>query len=413
MSGSGQPHLCYRAAWVLPITSPPIRNGLVEIDGDRIAGVRREAGQPGGRREVVDLGEAAILPGLVNAHTHLELSWMRGRIGAFDRFTDWVRTLMALRAAHAPSEPYAVAAASDAIAEAERSGTALIGDVSNTLACVGAFQARGVSALVFHELIGFNPDDPAAMVRRARARSSALPCSGDLRVAIAAHAPYSVAPPLLRAIRADLDAHAAARSSVHLAESGEEVEFLRSGTGPWRTVLEEVGAWDPRWTPPACDPATYLDRHGFLDERILAVHGVQLANTELRSLAEKRMTIVTCPRGNIKTGAGAPPVRAFYEAGLRVAVGTDSLASVDDLNLFSELALMRRLAPDVPAARLLASATRAGALALGFDSDFGAIEPGLRARLIAVHVPAAERNVEEYLVHGVAPEQIQWLPTRS
>jgi cytosine/adenosine deaminase-related metal-dependent hydrolase len=133
---------------------------------------------------------------------------------------------------------------------------------------------------------------------------------------------------------------------------------------------------------------------------------------DLVRLAERGVTLVTCPRSNGYTGAGAPPVVDFYESGVRVAIGTDSLASTPDLNVFSELRELRRLAPSVPAARLLDSATRQGARALGFDAEFGTIEAGKSARLIAVSVPEDVEDVEEYLVSGIQPGQIRWIGER-
>jgi cytosine/adenosine deaminase-related metal-dependent hydrolase len=118
---------------------------------------------------------------------------------------------------------------------------------------------------------------------------------------------------------------------------------------------------------------------------------------------------VTCPRSNGHTGAGAPPIAEFYEAGVRVAVGTDSLASAPDLNVFAELATMRALAPSVPATQLLESATIEGARALGFEADYGTIDPGKVGRLLAVNVPADLDDVEEYLVSGVQPDQLFWI----
>jgi cytosine/adenosine deaminase-related metal-dependent hydrolase len=197
--------------------------------------------------------------------------------------------------------------------------------------------------------------------------------------------------------------------SVHLSESEAEVEFIRAGGGPWRQFLEELGAYDPSWTPPGRSPVEFLDEHGFLDHRVLAVHGVQMTEDDLRRLAARDATLVTCPRSNGHTGAGAPPLADFYASGVRVAVGTDSLASAPDLNVFAELATIRALAPDVPAAALLESATRHGARALGFDAEFGTIEPGKRARLLAVTLPARVDDVEEYLVSGIGPDQLQWL----
>jgi len=142
---------------------------------------------------------------------------------------------------------------------------------------------------------------------------------------------------------------------------------------------------------------------------LLAVHGVQLTDADLARLAAAGATVVTCPRSNRWTGAGTPPIDRFYASGVRVAIGTDSLASVDDLSVFAELAAVRRLGPRVPASRLLDSATRQGAIALGFDADLGSIAPGKRAQLVAVRLPAGVTDVEEYLVSGVPPEDISWV----
>jgi cytosine/adenosine deaminase-related metal-dependent hydrolase len=218
-----------------------------------------------------------------------------------------------------------------------------------------------------------------------------------------------VAPAVLRAI-----ADAAVREnlptcSVHLAESAEEVRFLRTGDGPWRQLLEDLGVWNPTWTAPGASPVEYLDAQQFLTERALVVHGVQMTDVDLSRLAARGTTLVTCPRSNAYTCAGTPPVDRFYASGARVAVGTDSLASTPDLNVFSELAAIRRLAPDVPASMLLDSATRQGARALGLGADYGTIAAGRRARLIAVSVPAGVLDVEEYLVSGIHSDQIQWV----
>ena len=125
--------------------------------------------------------------------------------------------------------------------------------------------------------------------------------------------------------------------SVHLGESPEEVEFLDKGSGAWRGMLETIGAWRDDWTIPACDPVAYLDRHGLIDGNTLVIHGVQFADSALARLEEIGATLVTCPRSNQWVGVGYPPIERFYRSGVKVAVGTDSLASVEDLNLFSEM----------------------------------------------------------------------------
>ena len=153
----------------------------------------------------------------------------------------------------------------------------------------------------------------------------------------------------------------------------------------------------------------FLDESGFLDARVLAVHGVQMTTEDLDRLVARGSTLVTCPRSNGHTGAGAPPIEDFYNYGVNVAVGTDSLASAPDLNVFAELATLRALAPTVSAGALIDSATRQGARALGFDADYGTIEPGKLARLLVVDIPARTDDVEEYLVGGIGPGDIRWL----
>jgi cytosine/adenosine deaminase-related metal-dependent hydrolase len=148
-----------------------------------------------------------------------------------------------------------------------------------------------------------------------------------------------------------------------------------------------------------------------VNRELLAVHGVHFTDAELARLAAAGATVVACPRSNRWTGAGAPPIDRFYASGVRVAIGTDSLASVEDLNLFAEMAEVRRLAPGVPAARILESATLAGAEALGFASELGSLEPGKRAQLLAVRLPADVTDVEQYLVSGIAPGDVRWLDT--
>lgn len=401
----------YRADWILPIVDEPVRNTWLAVDRGRVVALGRPDDRGG--PDAVDLGRTVVLPGLVNAHTHLELSYLRDAVKPAARFIDWIHQLMARRREFAnPSDPTILSAAKQAIGEARAAGTALVGDISNTLVTVRLLAEGGMPGVVFYELLRFNEPDPIGRVQRARQQLEALPPIDDVRTTIAPHAPYSVAPLLFRAIRADLNRHPFERSTVHLNESAEEVQFIRTGDGPWRDLLQELGTWTDEWKPPGTTPVGYLANAGFLDERILVVHGVQCTGDDLARLARLGCTVVTCPRSNRHVGVGSPPLGAFYDAGVDVAFGTDSLASVEDLNVFGELAEARRIAPRVPASRLLESATRTGARALGYDGEFGSIEPGKRAALLAVTLPDRVGDVEEYLVSGVRPEMIRWLDAR-
>ena len=384
----------------------PIRGGWVALERDRIA----EVGS-GAAAGAIDLGRAVILPALVNAHTHLELSYLRDVVPPSTRFTSWVRVLMAARRQYPdPSDPRIIRAALAGIDEALATGTGLVGDVSNTLVTVPLLRDAGMAAHVFYELLGFNTPNPQTRVDDARAQArEAVRADDSVRVSLAPHAPYSVSPALFSAIRTDLDNEPAGLSTVHLGESSEELEFLKEGEGPWRALLEELGVWTDEWTPPGGSPVEYLADLGFLDSRVVVVHGVQFSGDDLATLRSLGVTVVSCPRSNKYVGVGDPPIESFYAMGVHVAFGTDSLASVQDLNMFSELAHARRLAPRVSARTLLESATLCGATALGFERDFGTIEAGTRASLIAVQVPNGVTDVEEYLLSGIEPGAIRWL----
>jgi len=399
----------FRAAWLLPISQPPIRDAWILTERGRIVAFGHS--QPGDFTPSgeIDLGNVAILPGVVNAHTHLELSWLRGRVPETDDFPGWIRSVVGLIYQTQEHAEEAARAIPEAIDEARRCGTALIGDISNGLVTSRVLAERRLAALVFHELIGFKSQNAGKTMADALAHLAVMPSNGLLRHSLAPHAPYSVSPALFRAIKAEVGRDPIARSSVHLAESKAEVQFLEDGSGPWRQFLEDMNAWDPAWAAPGCGPVEYLERMGLIDDHLLIVHGVQLTDGELDRIAERGAALVTCPRGNIRTGAGAPPVDDFFRHGVRVAVGTDSLASVPDLNIFSEVAELRRLAPAVPPRALLQSATINGARALGFEADFGSIEAGKRDSLISVDLPGPLLNVEEYLVSGIEPSLIRWL----
>jgi cytosine/adenosine deaminase-related metal-dependent hydrolase len=403
----------FRAEWLLPVSDAPIRDACVVIEDGRIAAVSSNPAL-GIDTDAIDLGRVVVMPALVNAHTHLELSYLQGRVPPGPQFLDWIRALMAARREYSdPAAPAIVDAARRAIAQARAAGTGLFGDVSNTLVTVPLLREAGAAAQVFYELLGFSGVDPGKQAAAARTKIREI--GGDagatdaVRISLAAHAPYSVSPGLFAAIRTDIDEHPAQPSTVHLGESPEEVEFLRKGSGGWRTLLEELGAWNQEWRVPGVSPVSYLTDLGFLDRCVLAVHGVQFDGEDLGHLAALGVTVVSCPRSNSHVGVGSPPIEAFYAMDVDVAFGTDSLASVPDLNVFAELAEARRLAPRVRARRLIESATLAGARALGFERDYGSIEAGKQAQLIAVRVPEGITDVEEFLVSGIEPSTIEWL----
>lgn len=402
-----------RAAWVCPVATPPLRDGWVAVRAGRVTGVGTGLDAPPAER-VEHLGDVALLPGLVNAHTHLELSWLKGRVPPGPDFLTWVQGLMRVRTApEQPGDPATDDPARAAIAEMRATGTVAVGDIANALISPALLAEAGMPAVVFHELIGFRVTDGARHVEQARTRQAGQAWPG-VRIALAPHAPFSVSRELFAAIR---DAAAAATpplTSVHAGESPEEVTLLSTGDGPWRERLVALDAWRDDWTPPGCGPGDYLCDLGVIGAGTLVVHGVQFSDRELARIADTGATLVTCPRSNRWVGVGAPPIARFLASGVRLAIGTDSLASCPDLNLFAELAEMRRLAPDVPARRLLAAATQGGADALGLGADFGALAAGQCAEMVAVTIPGGTADPEEALVGGVEASRVRlWTPANG
>jgi len=198
-----------------------------------------------------DLGNVAVLPGLVNAHTHLELSYLRDEVPPASEFVAWIRNVMAARRQqpHA-SAPVILEAMDRAIAESVAFGTAVVGDISNTLVSFQSLLRSPLAAVMFFEMLGFNIADAPAFVAHACRELDALGGTNRVRTSLAAHAPYSVAPLVFRAIRHAIDRDPFVPCSVHLSESAEEVEFILNGGGPWRQLLEEIGVWNDAWRPP-------------------------------------------------------------------------------------------------------------------------------------------------------------------
>ncbi len=375
------PTRLYRARWVLPIVAPPIEWGGVLIAGNgRVVDVGAfDTLRPDHRGPEEDLGEAVVLPGLVNAHTHLDLSALAGRTPRTAGFGDWLASVGA--AAAQLQEAEIDQAAMRAIQAVLDSGTVLVGDVTGGGRSVPALLSSRLAARVFHELIGFDPRRAEAVFRDATALAAACEMeegAAPLRHALAAHAPYSVSSRLLRLIRGHNGAHDAP-GSIHLAESQDEEVFFMEGIGSIAGLKEKLGTTQAGWEPPRQAPVVYLQRLGWFEARGLCVHCVHLGARGIELLRRAGMTACLCVRSNLQLGVGAPPAAAMRAAGLQLALGTDSLASCPTLSLFDELEVVGRTAPEVEPQVWIEAATLGGARGLGFDDLYGSIAPGKRA----------------------------------
>jgi len=251
-----------RARWVVPVAAPVLHDGWVDVDSTRheiVGDGAHDAPAVTTPDRVIDRPGAVILPGLVNAHTHLELSHMAGAVPPADSFVSWVRSMLGVRFGAPVAVADIAAAAVRAIEDMEATGTAGIGDIGNTDVTIEPLAASSLSGVHFREALAFRRDDAERVAGEARlaaavsqARLAELGCT-RIAASVAPHAPYSTSAPLVQSLAAGMpaaaDVTAGGVSSIHLGESPEEVEFLATGTGPFRSLLADLGAWDPAWVP--------------------------------------------------------------------------------------------------------------------------------------------------------------------
>ena len=372
------------AMHVFPVATRPVPNGAVAIDAGRIIAVGRRdeiLDQAGTDADVEDLGRAALLPGLVNAHCHVELSWMAEDPPPLGDYLDWVRGLIERR--DREDESVVRVAAERAIEFMVSRGTVAVGDIANGTSVMPLLRRSTMRGVMFHEILGPRPEQAEQLIGRAIERLDAQTDDGDWRIVPTPHGPHTTSEPLLRAL-AGRSAATGEPLSLHVAESAAEVALLDDASGPFPDLFRERGLWDETWSPPGLTPVEHLDRLGVLTERTLAVHCVHLLRHDHSKLQSRGVHVVTCPRSNQRLGVGTAPVPTLLAEGIPVALGTDSLASAPDLDLFAEMAALRETHPKLAPAAVLRMATLNGALALGMADRLGSIEPGKLAELIVV-----------------------------
>jgi cytosine/adenosine deaminase-related metal-dependent hydrolase len=399
------------ARCVVPIVRPPIGDGAVALadDGEVLA--------VGGRAElraefpeaVEERAQGVLLPGLVNAHCHLELSAHADTVAGGHGLFPWATALMRARQGDEPerTRDAAARAASAAVAL----GTAAIGDVGNSLAAVPGIGRAGLRGVLFHELVGSREAATGdALADAAREQRELGDWPRGLRYVRAPHAPYSVGPDLLQRIFAAAAGEGRA-TSIHVAEDDDEIALLRDGSGRWPAFLAGMGV-DPATRVPRKSPVAYLASLGAFETETppLLVHMVHAGADDLRIAQQAGATVVLCPRSNLYIGGRLPDVDAVVREELRFAIGTDSLASVPDLSLWGEMATLAAHFPTVQPARWLEAATWGGARALGLRAH-GALAPGARPGVLDVLVDDVAAPLES-LVRDPTPS-LRWVAPPS
>jgi cytosine/adenosine deaminase-related metal-dependent hydrolase len=391
------------APWVLPGRGeagalPAVADGAIALDGDAVAAVgpRAEVEARHGRGERLD---AVLLPALVNAHLHLEVSHLAGRVAGGEGLPAWIQLFLSARAGAREDEagPAMAMAAEDLV----RAGVAAVGDVTNTLASLGPLAGAGLAGTLFHEVFGATPARIEAALAAARAaREAAGPPPPGLAIRPSPHAVYSTWAPAVA------DLLRAGPASIHLAEDPAERALCATGTGPFARMLVALGG-DRREAPPARSAVAAVAP--WLAPHHLAVHGVDVDDEDLALLARSGATVVLCPRSNRHIGGRLPPLARYLAARIPLAVGTDSLASSPSLAPLAELALLRAEVPGVPAAALLPLAWNGPAVGA---PAVGRLAPGTSPGVLAAALGgAAVADPFEHVVRACGAEgaPLRWI----
>lgn len=375
---SGDLPWAVRARFVLPVTSPPLDGGCVTIQGDRIIAVGLRTDAPTER--TVDLGACALLPGLVNAHTHLEFSDLREPLGTAGLpLPEWIRLVVAQRRERTDRS----AAIRLGLEESLRAGVTCVGEIATQSWPDGLSPDELPQGVVFREALGLSQsraDEQRALVQQHFETAG----NAAWQAGVSPHAPYTVRWDLFCDL-VQLAARRRASLALHLAESAEELQLLEAGAGPLRDLLADLGAWTEGAIPLPARPLDYLCVLAQSDVRGLVIHGNYLDAAERALLAEHaaRLTLVYCPRTHARFGHPRYPLGELLQQGVRVAIATDSRASNPDLSLWEDLRFAARTQPQVSPAAILRCGTLTAAEALG-RSDRGALAAGWRADLLAV-----------------------------
>jgi cytosine/adenosine deaminase-related metal-dependent hydrolase len=383
------------ADWVVPLEGRPIRDGAVAFDRSGKITAVGEAAELGRENHYP---EAVILPGFVNAHTHLEYAVYPG-FGDGLPFPTWIG-LHVERKRRIDFDDMVAVARLGAL-ECLRSGVTTVGDCSFSGAAAIACADLGLQGTIYLEVFGESPGAIADGFEPMRDRISAQ-LSDEVRLGISPHAPYTCSLDLYRAC-----AELGLPLATHLAESEAETVFLETGAGPWESFSDWLV------TPPGTTGIRALADTGLLGRHVLAAHCVQADEDEIELLALHDVAVAHCPRSNALLGCGVAPLRDLLDAGIRVCIATDSPASTPSFDMFDELraavaaARARERRPDaLTAAEALELATLGGARALGLDGSVGSLAPGKRADLTVLSLADTPFLPWEDPVLGGSPERV-------
>jgi cytosine/adenosine deaminase-related metal-dependent hydrolase len=388
------------ARYILPIATDPISNGAVAVDGKKIAavGTLDEIRSRFSKADFEDHGDAAILPGFVNCHSHLEITAMRGFLDDVEHdFRSWLLKLNGLRS-EMSDEQIEEAAYLGAV-EGMRAGVTCFGDIGRYgRAGLEALKRAGIRGVLFQET-EFSPDDRTAAEDFVQLREKYQTLLQDatelVEIGLSPHSPYTVSPKLFSLI-AEFASANDVKITIHAAESTDEDELMINGNGFFTEVYAKFGV---EWKSPGCSTIEYLEKTGILAVQPLLAHCVTVSQGDIAIISRTGSRIAHCPKSNAKFGHGFAPLERFLDAGIPVGFGSDSVASNNVCDMLEESRFASLIARNrsgcsrfLSAREMLRAATFGGAQALGLDHKIGTLEKGKQADVIVVGLDHPAQN---------------------
>ena len=372
------------AKYILPVTTPEIHNGSILIKNGKIQFIGREKDCPNiANHQVSHYPDHLLMPGLVNTHTHLSLSRLKNKIKSGMPFNSWIKEIISYN--DSLTEIDEKDACKEGIKNLIATGTTTIGDISRSGFSTKVMQNMRVRGVIFLEIIGFKKSMIEDQMNRVHELLWDWKGDGLVKCGLSPHATYSVSPQLIK-LSFRLAKVKKLPLVMHIAETKEELEFIENGEGDLRQLLESLDRWEPEWKPEKTSPIKYLENSGNLSG-ITGIHLNHINDEDFKIIKKNNMSVVCCP----KTHQWFQRDRSYHltkflENNINVAIGTDSLASNETLNMFEELILIRKQFPEISHETLLKMVTINGAKALRLEKEVGSLETGKKADIIGLKI---------------------------
>jgi aminodeoxyfutalosine deaminase len=374
----------HRAKYALAEPDLLLKNAAIHVSaGGRISRIEPWS-NPHSQAEVIDWGSSIIIPGLVNAHVHLELTALHNKLTKFRSFTDWISQLIGCRRSWTKEDFLSSAAEGSRLSLA--SGTTLTGDITSS--GIGWISAGGCNLrrVVFEEALALSPDRAGFVLSQLNLLFKKAPSNPFLIHGISPHAPYSVSPELYRR-SSELARRRRMLLATHVAETQAELQFLQTGTGEFRSFLDRIGALPDSWKPPELSPVAYLDNLGVLGPSCLLIHCNYLDKHSIKRILKTHSSVVYCPRSHDFFGHENHPIRQLLDSGINVALGTDSLASSASLSMIDEMRFLFGKRKDIKPEEIFRAATINGAAALHYGGVLGRLRRNYWADMAVLEIP--------------------------